>query len=399
MIPIDGKKFARLARQCGNYDVPAMRLSEYYGEASPHPLSRALVEAVQECLEYLPMMEDEEVEGVLRDMPEFFRMCVGERPLDAEDPEYLKRVAIFHLATLIDRRSRSVRDVVRGDPKPDPSSSEVLRVYPELENKLDSDGLLRIDDGLRLADRGIFYRDHVLQYHWFFRGGDHGSSPNTDFLWRFRQYHGDTKDRNLFAIAIDHSRLMPKEAYADLIELSAWYGPRFSQEVLDDPRAVGLAVVGREQSPYFSLLGPSSLERTEFYWQHADGVKTFEAEEISTREQLYDPYYLNRYVHAERDIENRRFRHFDGAIKAYSKDRYERRLAARIPREDRSQHKNKLFRIDGAVDADRWLDLTAFFFRGNEMVLRYFDPEKYERLYREKIESYRTFKNPSGSGR
>jgi hypothetical protein len=33
----------------------------------------------------------------------------------------------------------------------------------------------------------------------------------------------------------------------------------------------------------------------------------------------------------------------------------------------------KLFRIDGTVDADKWLDLTAFFVRGNELVLRYFD--------------------------
>ena len=33
----------------------------------------------------------------------------------------------------------------------------------------------------------------------------------------------------------------------------------------------------------------------------------------------------------------------------------------------------KLFSFDGTVDADKWLDLTAFFFRGNELVLRYFD--------------------------
>jgi hypothetical protein len=155
----------------------------------------------------------------------------------------------FELATSIDLRSRSVRDVVKVDPKPDSSSREVLRVYPERETRLDRDGLLLIDDGLRLADRGIFYKDHVLYYHRFFRSGDHGSSPNSDFLWRRRQYYAETKDRNLFAIAINRARLMPKEDYADFIELPDWRGPRFSQHMLDDPQAVGLTVVGREEKP------------------------------------------------------------------------------------------------------------------------------------------------------
>ena len=163
----------------------------------------------------------------------------------------------------------------------------MLRVYPERETRLDRDGLLLIDDGLRLADRGIFCKGHVLDHHRFFRSGDHGSSPNSDFLWQRRQYYAETKDRNLFAIAINRARLMPKEDYADFIESPDWRGPRFSQHMLQTTR---------------------------------------------------------------------------------------RRWVLRLSGAKRSQI--KLFRIDGTVDADKWLDLTAFFVRGNELVLEVLRPEE-----------------------
>jgi hypothetical protein len=50
--PVDDRKLTRLVRECLNYDVPSTYLSNYYGEGSRHPVSRALVAAVADCVEW-----------------------------------------------------------------------------------------------------------------------------------------------------------------------------------------------------------------------------------------------------------------------------------------------------------------------------------------------------------
>ena len=88
-----------------------------------------------------------------------------------------------------------------------------------------------------------------------------------------------------------------------------------------------------------------------------------------------------------------RLRHFDGAVKVYAKDRYDLdRFSRTMPYEERCQYKVKLFRIDGEVDPERWLDLIGYFFSGNEMVLEYFDPEEYDRVFGETIGKLRALR-------
>jgi hypothetical protein len=337
-------------------------------------------------------MNLEEVGGVLRTLHPVYKDWVGEPPAGGDDLEYLKRLATYYVAMLLLRRNESVKEVIDAEL----STSEVLRVYPELEERLDDDGLLVVDEDLSLMDAGIDYKNHILHYHQFFRNGYHGS-PSSDFLWRFRQYHSESNARNKFRIAIDHRRLMPKEAYAEMIQLSQWFGPEFGQDKLDDPEVVGLAVVKRDEPDLFRLLGSadSSLDRTEFFWKRKDRVKTLEIEEISTGGHLFDSYHLNKYVHSERDMRDQRLRHFDGALKCYTKDRYAKRLSLYMPHEERCLRKIKLFRIDGNVDPERWLDMIGHFYWGNEMVLEYFDSEKYHRIYDEKIELHRESRNRS----
>jgi hypothetical protein len=323
-----------------------------------------------------------------------YRDWVDERPSGGLGAEYLKRLSIYHLAMVLAERDRSIEAVI----KEDLSESRVLEAYPELEDRFDDDGLLRIGEDTTVMDHGVVYRDHILHYHQLLRGGfSSSSSPNADLAWRFGQYHKESGGTNEFRIAVDHRRLMPKEAYEKVFELSAWFGPRFGREKLDDPKVVGLTVVGRDEPEFFAIGGTSSLERTEFYWKHDDGIKTLKIEEISTRGCVLDNRYLNRYLHAERDVRARRLRHFDGAVKVYPKDRYEDRLSVFLPHGERCQ-KIKLFRIDGDVDVERWLDMTGHFFSGNEMVLEYFDPEQYHQFFDEKLERFRRMKSSAPRG-
>lgn len=380
-MPLDERKLRRLERACRDYGVAPVYLSNHYNEASSHPVCRTLVAAVDECVEWLSAMDGGEIGGVLANLHAVYQDSVGVPPALGPDREYLKRLSVYHLATVLGERARSLGGALEARP----SESRVLETYPELEERLDDDGLLLIDEDMTVMDLGLMYRDHILHYHRLLRGGfSYSSRPNADLMWCFGQYYKESGDTNEFRVAVDHSRLMPKEAYERVFELSRWFGPRFGREKLDDPRVVGLTVVGRDEPGLSALIGPLAWERTEFYWKHDDGIKTLEIEEISTGEHALDDRYLNRYLHAERDVRARRLRHFDGAVKVYPRGRYGDRLSARLPHGERVQ-KIKLFRIDGDVDVGRWLGMVGHFFSGNEMVLEYFDPDQYHEHFDEKI--------------
>lgn len=96
----------------------------------------------------------------------------------------------------------------------------------------------------------------------------------------------------------------------------------------------------------------------------------------------------NRYVHAQRDVEEKRIVHFDGAVKVYPQNGYRERHGARLGDPGGRPEKVKLLRIDGDVDAGRWLELVGHFFSGNEMIVEYFDPERFEEEYAPQIRTY-----------
>jgi hypothetical protein len=160
--------------------------------------------------------------------------------------------------------------------------------------------------------------------------------------------------------------------------------------LIDNPNAVGLTIVKRVKPSIFDLT--NELDRTEFYWSYKDGIKTFEVEEVSSEGYTFGPYYLNRYAHSERDTERKSLRHFDGAAKVYLQDSYASRLASQMPTEFKCHKKTKLFRIDGDIDLEEWIELLSHFYKANEMIIEYFDPGQFEKLFGDKIRRYRELK-------
>jgi hypothetical protein len=201
---------------------------------------------------------------------------------------------------------------------------------------------------------------------------------NTDFLSTFIAYYRQTNATNTFRIAIDHSKLLSKQVYSELIELDRWYGIPFNAEELDNPNIGGLTVLTNELQT--SSITPRS-DRTEFFWSHRRGIKTLQVEELSNYGKRFDHYYFNRYVHSERDIQAQAFRHLDGAVKVYLQDSYPQRMASNMPNELKSHTKIKLWRIDGDISLEEWSDLISFFYRSNHMILEYLDPEKFKQLF------------------
>ncbi|OGO53773.1 MAG: hypothetical protein A2Z32_10655 [Chloroflexi bacterium RBG_16_69_14] len=59
----------------------------------------------------------------------------------------------------------------------------------------------------------------------------------------------------------------------------------------------------------------------------------------------------------------------DGAVRYYRPDAYEARRAADWPHgEGQPDGRRKVFRINGSIDTAAWSNLTALWFRGNELV-------------------------------
>jgi hypothetical protein len=382
-LPLDENKLKTLVKQCKHLNVFPMDLPRYFN-AEQYPITDLLTELVEECVEYLSIMTAQEIDSLLDSLPSGVRMFIDRDPVSGRDtsPE---RIAIYYLVAELQRRYWSFKEVVENDPE----KSEVLKAYPELRDKLDEDGLLHIDEEFGLLDGGIAYKGHVFHYHQFLRRG-YTSNPNFDFICRFIACYHRTRSDNQFRIAIDHRRIMPKEFYQHIIELDTWFGPRFDPEKLDDPQAIGLTVVKRNKDSLFELT--NRLDRTEFFWSFRRGIKTLQIEEISDEGYQFDHYYVNRYVHSERDTQKKVLRHLDGAVKVYLQDGYKDRLNSYMPDRARSYSKIKLFRVDGDIAIDNWIELISFFYKSNEMIIEYFDPEQFEQEFEERVRDFEAWK-------
>jgi hypothetical protein len=373
-LPIATTKVEELKRKCRHFNIFPIFLPHYHPPVKNHPVGMVLTNLVAECAGYLRALSTEEISSLVDGMHSSPKMLLDFDPSQPLDDHVYERIAIYYLMGKVQEGYISFRDALF----PDLQNSAVLRTYPELAAKTDDDGLVVLDDSFKPMDMGILYKDHMLHYHQCLRRG-FSSNPNFDFIGRLLRFR-DSAPGCSFRIAIDHNRIMPKEFIERICEMDTWFGPSFQRDLLDDPSAVGVTVVKRRKPSPFEV-GEEELDRTEFQWSYRDGIKTFEVEEISTANHKHGAYYLNRYVHAERDTTLGILRHFDGAVKVYLESDYAARLGTHMPSEPRSHAKPKVFRVDGDIDIDQWIELTAHFFKGNEMLIEYFDPSEFERRF------------------
>lgn len=375
-LPLNPKKIQAVIKQVRHYDIAFYELPRFFIARIEHPVTEPFFEAVHEAFEYLSVCDEQNIQNLYDSMNDGYRRFINLPLATREDNE---RFAIYYVTWKVYQSEISFKEVIEQSFE----GSEVYKIYPELADKLDKDGLVYLDANLKPHDMGIEYKDHILLYHHLFRSS-YTSSLNFGFLGRFiRKYYEQSKDGNTFRIALDYNKLILKQYYSQTVEFDTWFGPRFDINKLEDPNYVGLTVVSRNEE--LPSIANNDLDRTEFYWSFRDGIKTFETEEISRQSYIFNDFYFNRYIHSERDISSKVFRHLDGAIKVYGHDNFSQRIASKMPTELKSHRKVKLWRIDGDIDLDSWLDLISFFFKGNEMVVEYFDPEQWQAFLDERF--------------
>jgi len=221
--------------------------------------------------------------------------------------------------------------------------------------------------------------DYMLMAHHCYRRGMHPHAnwaPRfVDLFWQF-----DTPNVRKY-IAIDEDRVRINVDGSAYFEEDTWYGAPFN----DDVRQI--------QSGTVKLRPPLDLEPhyvdylfakaycLDIKWSESNGIKTFQALELKTDDVQIEiegrSYFPARYLHAEFDVAGNCFRHFDGAIQLFLEDEYlQRRNSDFNMTAKSSEHikarSTKVFKLNGPLKTDNWVELCCHFFTANPLTFEYF---------------------------
>ena len=184
------------------------------------------------------------------------------------------------------------------------------------------------------------------------------------------------------SISLDPDRLKIDLDDQGYMEKDTWFGARFNKDIATIPDGTVKVRPPLDLKEYIIRFFFSNAYSLDISWQTKNGVKSFEAEEFKTSEvtierngKLYHPV---RYVHAEYDLQQVCFRHFDGAIHLYTPEEYKGRIDSDMNYNQKNIHhiktaSEKMFKMNGSISLETWVEFTSQFLAGNPLVFEYFE--------------------------
>ncbi len=250
---------------------------------------------------------------------------------------------------------------------------------------IERDGLLAASNLAKNHELSVFLpgyyssQNYMLMAHPYFRRGmDEQANFAPRFVELFWKFEQDGVEKY---VAIDEDRLRINVDGSGYFEADTWYGAPFNEDIDKVPLGIG------------KLRPPSDLEEAyvdfffakayclDFKWSQQGQIKTFQALEMKSVEaQLFlngEQYFPARYLHAEFDLSTGSFRHFDGAVQLFRGGEYFQRrdsdfnVNAKYLSQVKARSK-KLFKLNGQVSVNTWVELCCHFFTGNPLVFEYF---------------------------
>lgn len=221
--------------------------------------------------------------------------------------------------------------------------------------------------------------DYMLMAHSCFRREMHENSnwaPHfVDLFWNF-----DSPGLSKY-IAIDEDRVRIDVDGSFYMESDTWYGAPYN----DDVRLIKPGIAKLCPSPGLSSANIdfffAKAHCLDIKWSESHGIKTFQALELKTDDVRIkideQEYFPARYLHAEFDVANNCFRHFDGAIQYFLENEYFQRresdfnMTAKNPVHIKARS-TKVFKLNGPLETGHWADLCCHFFTGNPLTFEYF---------------------------
>ncbi len=243
--------------------------------------------------------------------------------------------------------------------------------------------------------KGYYYGENylVMASNYFRRGHSKYSNFAPQFLDKFWEYKSP---KNEVFLSIEEDRVRINVDNRMYMEFDTWFGAKFKRDIENIPDGIVKMHTPLTLSNFevdFLFGGNYSLD---IYWytktEDNKKIKVFQSEEFRTEDTKIKinsiDYYPVRYVHAEYDVEKKCFRHFDGAIHFYLEDEYFRRRDSDFNFNQKSDYKlktlsKKLFKINGEIMIDDWIELSSQFMTKNPLVFEYFEGH-----YPENVQDY-----------
>jgi hypothetical protein len=241
----------------------------------------------------------------------------------------------------------------------------------------------------------LFASNFMLMANSYFRRSfDKGNNYSPRFIELFWNFNDPNIEKY---ISLDTDRVRINVNDIAYMERDTWYGAQFNKDVgtisdgivkLRPPLDLRGSIISFFFNDAYSL---------DIKWATKNNIKSFQAEEFKTESVTIIKdgimYYPVRYVHAEFDLEKRYFRHFDGAIHFYNANEYfSRRDSDFNYNFKNSNHiktlSQKLFKMNGTINVETWVEFTSHFFTGNPLVFEYFEG-KYPKHVEELVEKVR----------
>lgn len=246
------------------------------------------------------------------------------------------------------------------------------KVFPELFDKCDDDGLIALSDVLvdfTYFGDGIFCsktNNFAVIVHQYFRKR---LSIHNNYCNLFLNELILTKKSNWnVKIRIDRNVLGWKHDVQRSIELEYWYGPKFDNDISKIPYGIAKYKASKIDEEF------NLIDSTDFFWYNDKQTHTFQCEEIATEPSvgISSELYGMRYIHSIFNHDKQSIVHFDAAIRMYNEEKYLKRLDSTVDKVDKDCLYTKLFRIDGQIEVSDWKRLCVLYMQGNTLVSEYF---------------------------
>ncbi len=253
----------------------------------------------------------------------------------------------------------------------------------------DKEGLLRVSDLLEYYTidnfvEGLFYsNDYIVLPHNFFRRGfheqNHFAPSFISEYWKLNH-----KEQESY-ISVDFNRVRIDVNKFGLLERDKWFGSKFNKDISKIGDGIIKFRPPMDLSEFYINFLFNSVYSLEIKWNTKGSIKSFQAKEFKVSDVKVDfegeKFHPARYIHAEYDLVQNEFRHFDGAIHLYNDEEYYARVNSDFNHNFKDNNKIKsksfkLFKINGSVDTDLWSLLSSHFLSKNPLFYEYLN-EKY----------------------
>lgn len=229
---------------------------------------------------------------------------------------------------------------------------------------------------------------------YFRRGHYEKNSFEPRFIELYWDYYSAENEK---FISLDFDKVRINIDNQMFMEFDTWYGAKFDDKIsnIEDGTvklSPPLDLEGFDIEFFFGNVHSLNIK-----WYTKESIekgtkkiiKVFQAEEFKKPNSKIKKngieYFPAKYIHAEFDVLEGFFRHFDGALHFYNETEYFQRRDTDFNHNQKNDLQiktlsQKLFKVNGKIEVNKWVELTSQFLSKNPLIIEYFEGKLPDKL-------------------